>query len=271
MRARIGFLLGRPPGAGSIHPEVLRRLAARGMEVSTHILGPERSQIPDVLLGADVVALRGLRGRALEAVRGLEEQGVRCCNRVAATDLARDKAAVNRALAGARIPVPESFVVTDWEEVASVGPPRGLVVKAVDGSRGRGVVLLERGQASTEPPFPGPFLVEDRIDHDGLDRKLYVIGDVVIGVLRRWPPRTLADRTGKPFDPGPGLRSLSLGAGRALGLEIFGVDVLVGPAGASVVDVNAFPGFKGAVGAADVIAGYLAELARGGEAAACAS
>jgi len=141
-------------------------------------------------------------------------------------------------------------------------------VKPYAGSRGVGVVdgvsLPER------EPFPGPFVVQERVDGDGLDRKLYVVGETVRGVLRAWPPRTLADKRGTAFVPSDDERQLALLTGRALGLELFGVDVLYGAAGPVVVDVNAFPGFKGVPDAASLLQHYLTKRVTHREVA-CAS
>ncbi|MDQ4069776.1 MAG: hypothetical protein M3203_09965, partial [Actinomycetota bacterium] len=57
-------------------------------------------------------------------------------------------------------------------------------------------------------------------------------------------------------------RRAAVAAGAALGLEIFGVDLVVGGDGPVVVDVNGFPGFKGVPPAAAWIADHLRAVAR---------
>ena len=81
----------------------------------------------------------------------------------------------------------------------------------------------------------------------------------MLGVQRTWPAP--ADRAGTPFTPGPALRDLARRAAAALGLVVGGVDVLMTPAGPVVVDVNAFPGFKGVPGAARCLADFLLDRA----------
>ena len=63
----------------------------------------------------------------------------------------------------------------------------------------------------------------------------------------------------------PRIRDAALAAGQAMGLEIYGVDVLRAPEGTDfwVVDVNAFPSYKGIEGATDRIVELLLRQARG--------
>mgnify|MGYP000312408332 CR=1 FL=1 len=255
MSAAIGFLLGRAPGEGSILPGVIRRLEAAGATVLAELAAG--GAVSRRLLAMDVVVLRALDRDALDAAGALEEAGVRCCNSVAATQLARDKTAATRVLAEAGLPVPRECLLPSWPAVRAVARGRPVAIKSPAGSRGRGV-LVPTDLLPEEPPFPGPYIVQDWLGGDGLDRKLYVVGSRVGGVLRRWPPRGLRDKLGERFEPAPRLRELALAAGEALGLELFGVDVVLGPNGAAIVDVNAFPGYKGVPAAERWVADHLA-------------
>lgn len=254
MSARVGFLLGRMPGKGSILPDVIRRLESSGLEAAIALANG--GSVPQRLLTMDVVALRALDERALRAAGALEDAGVRCCNSVAATLRARDKAAAMEALARAGLPVPRERLVETWPEALAAARVRPVAIKACGGSRGRGV-LVPTAPRPEKPAFAGPYVVQDWLESDGLDRKLYVVGDRVGGVLRRWPPRTLDEKHGTSFEPSRDLRALALAAGETLGLELYGVDVVQGPHGPAVVDVNAFPGYKGVPAAARWVAGHL--------------
>lgn len=150
----------------------------------------------------------------------------------------------------------------------SLATSMSIVVKPYAGSRGAGVI--DADSLPENEPFPGPFVVQERVDGDGLDRKLYVVGATVRGVLRARPPRTLADKRGTAFVPSDDERELALLTGRALGLKRFGVDVLHGAAGPVVIDVNAFPGYKGVPDAASLLLHYLTSSAARREVA-CAS
>ncbi len=252
------FAFGVEPTTASLVPEVLDRLEQDGARATTHLM--DEALDLGSLDGADVVVPRALDLDQLGRLRPLEDMGVRCCNRVAAAAAARDKALAARLLEESGVPAPATDVVADWAGVQALARRRPVVVKPVQGSRGAGVVFLP--PVPDAAPWPGPYLVQDRVEHDGHDRKVYVAGERVAGVLRRWPPSSLREKRGQPFDPDDEERRVALAAGAALGLEIFGVDLVVGPDGPMVVDVNGFPGFKGVAPAAAWIADHLRTVAR---------
>ncbi|MDQ4070944.1 MAG: hypothetical protein M3203_15960 [Actinomycetota bacterium] len=252
------FVLGVEPTAASVLPEVLGRLEQDGAKTTTHLM--DEAFDVGTLGGADVVVPRALNLDQLARLRPLEDVGVRCCNRVAAAAAARDKAQAARLLEESGVPTPATEVVADWAGVEALAGRRPVVVKPLQGSRGAGVVFLP--PVPDAAPWPGPYLVQDRVEHDGQDRKVYVAGERVGGVLRPWPPSSLREKRGQPFDPDDEERRAAVAAGAALGLEIFGVDLVVGRDGPVVVDVNGFPGFKGVAPAAAWIADYLRAVAR---------
>ena len=178
--------------------------------------------------------------------------------------LALNRARALEALRAAGVPVPSSSVHDDWEDVRRRIRDGDVYVKAPSGSTGRGagVASLSRDAAgAADPPFPGPWHVEAALPGDGQDRKLYVVGPRVFGLLKAWP------RDGSParaFEPPPAMTELALAAGRAVGLELFGVD-LVGRGGAlAVVDLNPFPGYRGVEGAVAAVADHVAARAAAG-------
>ncbi len=59
------------------------------------------------------------------------------------------------------------------------------------------------------------------------------------------------------------IRDIAIRCGEALGLGLYGMDVIESPDGPVVVDVNYFPGYKGVPGAAAHIADYIEGYAEG--------
>lgn len=256
----VAMAVGKPPRPGTLVAEVAGLLRAAGVRVE--VVLPH--QDPDLLEqarrtgvgGADLLVHRGLRPGALAAVVALQTSGVPCCNDASATATAGDRTRVMARLLAAGVPVPASWRTDRWSEVRaalSLGPH---VVKRADdaGGRAAGVALLP-GQ-STEPPFEGPWLVQVPVDGDGVDRKLYVTGDRVAGLLK---PGPLLGGTGvvRGFEPDVGLRTLARRVGAELGLHLYGVDVIVGTDGPVVVDVNPLPGYRGVTGAPREVADHL--------------
>jgi ribosomal protein S6--L-glutamate ligase len=233
----------------------------------------ERDGLPAVLFAADLVALRGLAAPGIKAAVAFEERGIRCCNSVVSSARAREKPAAFAALLAAGVPVPRTEVAPDWDAVCRrVARGDSVVVKHANGSRGAEVLVVAADSLPARPPFPGPYLLQDFVPHCDPDRKLYVIGDRIAGVIRPWPPAGIADKLGSPFSPDPDERAIALAAGGVLGLEVYGVDLIRSEHGPVVVDVNGFPGFKRVPKAEHSLADYLLQAARAREeASACAS
>lgn len=263
MTGSIAFVLGRPSGPRSVLHEVQALLRAAGVQVTVATVAD--GQLHQEVRAADLRVLKDLDAVTLEA---LARRALPCCNDAAATLRTLDKPDVSRVLRAAGVVVPDELLLSDWSEVRRAAATGPLAVKPRSGSGGRGVLLLE-GPAPAAPPAPGPWLVQELVHGDGRDRKLYVVGDEVDLVLRTWPAP--ADRSGRPAEVDPVLRSIALRSARALDLEVCGVDVLVTPDGPVVVDVNAFPGFKGVPGAAQRLSTHLLARVRQEEVLTCAS
>jgi ribosomal protein S6--L-glutamate ligase len=248
-------------GVSPVLPDVVELLQAAGAAVGVHV--PQAPyELPPWLWRARVAGLRGLAPEALVAAQRLEAAGVRCCNSAAATALVADRAALHRSLVRAGVPVPAGQTVTDWAQVRALAAGSSVVVKAVSGHRGRGasVVIADASDLPGAPPFDGPYLVQERVVHDGRDRKLYVIGARVAGLL---VPLSPDSGPAEAFELNSRYHDVARRCGETTGLELYGVDVLEGSAGPVVVDVNPFPSCRRVPGAARSIAEHL--LARAGD------
>ena len=256
------FLLGKPPTRRALFPAVFARLRKAGMSVETMLPHSDPGFEPRALLGVDLVVQRGLRSAVLAELEAIEQAGVRFCNSVAASRLVRDRDRLTRHLAAAGLPVPEALRVADWRAARAAAGGRDVVLKAIDGGHGRGagVVFVRGHDWPCQVLLEGPLLVEPRIPNDGFDRKLYIAGDACRGLLKRWPrdPTTPA----APFTPDAALANLARRVGASVGLEVFGVDVVLGAAGPVIVDVNLFPSFDGIADAPRLIGAHLLRIAR---------
>lgn len=261
MPPHVAMLLGKQPKDGTLLAQVAAELIDRGCTVTVRLPHDEAVRSSE-LAGATLVLHRGLRGSVTPLLEELHGRGVPMCNPWPADRLLRDRRAWRAALERAALPVPPSATLNDWSEVLEHAVTGDVVAKAMGGP-GRGSRVLT-GTARTLPqvaPFPGPYVVEPRLEADAVDRKLYVAGDAVRGLLK---PSTLEGPhgvAGEPFEPGPALVELALQVGRALGAHVLGVDVLQAPDGPVVVDVNGFPGFRGVAGAVTLVAEHVLEHA----------
>ncbi|WP_349829019.1 ATP-grasp domain-containing protein [Brevibacterium litoralis] len=264
MAPRLTFLLGKPPKPGTLLAEVRDSLAARG--ASAPVLLPHQEPLDlDSLTGEDLVVHRGLHASVAPTLTAAHERGIPLCNPWSADALLRDRRSWHAALDRAGVTVPEAVTVDGWPEVLAHAGGEEAVVKALAGP-GRGASVMA-GTGATLPaqaPFPGPYQVEARLPAEDTDHKLYVAGEAVRGLRK---PSTLTHAhvtTGTPFAPDTELTDLALEVGRVLGAHLLGVDVVRTPTGPVVVDVNAFPGFRGVADAPALVTAHLLDHARHG-------
>lgn len=244
------ILAGKKPKPGTVISAVGQRLAERGLTIRLGWHDP----LSDILDWKSGLVVQ--RGVSAEVLMALAARGGPVVNDPSACLRLRDRAATLSHLASAGLPVPRCRVCRDWEEVTALAGSGAVYVKAGGTGRSAGVArIADPGDAA---PFAGPWHVEVEQPGDGTDRKVYVAGDRVFGLLKRWP----RDGQAPPFAPAAEMRDLAMRAGAALGLEIFGVDLVGHDGRFAIVDVNAFPGFRGVTGAFDAVADYIAARAR---------
>jgi ribosomal protein S6--L-glutamate ligase len=189
-------------------------------------------------------------------------------NTPAATAAALDRAVTAEALDRAGVPAPRSWTLPTLRDLAyRPALPWPLVVKSRTSSR-RDLVRLVPSRAALVEMLPEwgdePVVAQEFAVNDGFDIKVWVIGEDLSAARRR----SALDSTDKtsdelldPADLPEDWTRAARHAGAALGLELFGVDLLISGGRPVVVDVNAFPGFRGARAPADSLLRFLSTLA----------
>ncbi len=262
----VAFLVGKPLRSGSILVDVIERLQHHWQTVIVH-RPSDGTLIPEVIFESSLVIQRGLDRGELALAWRLEQAGVRCVNRISATQTCHDRAAVMSALAAARIPTPETVVVPAWSDVVLLGRGQPIAVKTLDGDAGRGVnvLLSPSGALPSEAPFEGPFVAQEYLPNSSTVQKLYVAGCSARGLLKSSPLVTESNNPSVPFEVDTELLDLAAQIAAALHLDIFGADIVRSPSGPTVIDVNPFPGFRGVADAGGIIADHILEIAGVGD------
>jgi glutathione synthase/RimK-type ligase-like ATP-grasp enzyme len=249
----IGLVLGKPPDRSPVIHEVAVLLRRLGATVRVHVQDRDGTLVPPWLLDADTVALRGLRDPTLRALLPAERAGACFADPPSAVLAARARASVHDRLAAAGIAVPTYRWVASWSEVAAIAAARRVVIKHASGEVGRGRHVVAASEVlPREPPFPGPYLVEDHVAADSPEVKLYRFGDRVVAARAA---------EGTEVTVPEGHVDLAGRVGDALALSMVGIDVLHGPDGPTVVDVNPFPSARRIGPGAMLVSGHLLDLA----------
>jgi ribosomal protein S6--L-glutamate ligase len=262
---KIGVITKREKAhkAGSVMQETVALLQSRGAEVEA--IYPEEScvDLARVEADCDLYLLKSGTETALSLAGVLHASGAKIINPYLTVVAMRDKIISTKMLLSASIPLPETWFASKPEQLAGLLKEGPIVVKPFwAASQGRGVQIIKtEDELATAPTEDEVIFAQRYYQPDGRDHKLYLIGDRVFGVRRVWPPKTLEDKLGEPFDVPDEMREIALGCGRAFGAGLYGVDLITSGGKPYVVDINTFPGFKGVPNAAQLLADYVASYA----------
>ncbi len=148
-------------------------------------------------------------------------------------------------------------------------------MKPLFGSRGVGSTRVSNPDVATRvfrtiSFYHGVLYLQEFVPHGVSDVRAFVVGDRVIASMRRvagtW--KTNVSLGAKPVSLrlGEELEDLAVRAAKAIGCKVAGVDILEGPSGPLIVELNSQPGWRGLqsvtkVNIADEIVRYvLSEL-----------
>lgn len=193
-------------------------------------------------------------------VRQFEVSGVFSVNESQAIARSRDKLRCLQLLARRGLGLPKTSFAHSTKDVEGLielvgGAP--LVVKLLEGTQGIGVVLCETYKAaeSVIEAFRGldaNILVQQFIaEAGGADIRVFVVGDkVVASMMRQAGPGEFRSNlhrggTASAVKLSPEERATAVGAAKAMGLRVAGVDLLRSNSGPVVMEVNSSPGLEG--------------------------
>lgn len=243
--------------------EVTRLLRQLGHQVNHLILEQELLDVERMSPDHDLYLLKSHTELSLSVAAVLHEQGARLLNPWAACAATQDKLRAHRRLQAAGVPVPRTLVTGDYSCIAALERWVPLVLKPVRGHRGAGVEVIHDPEQLRDRPCPTtPMLLQQLVDGPGEDLKVYVVGHQVWAVRKPFG-RLSFTAPGRAVPVSPDVEEIALRAGAALGLGIYGLDVIESAAGPVVVDLNYFPGYKGCCGVAAPMAAYIDAYARG--------
>jgi ribosomal protein S6--L-glutamate ligase len=216
----------------------------------------------------DVVLLKSRTPQAREVARTAERAGSLVVNSPAATEAALDRAATADALDTAGVPAPGTWSFATLRDLAARAAelPWPLVVKSRTSSR-RDLVRLVHSRTELAELVPEwgdePVIAQEFAANDGFDIKVWVIG-TDLSAARRRSALESSDKSSDVFlDPADlpeDWTRAARDAGAALGLKLYGVDLLITDGRPVVVDINPFPGFRSAQGPADSLLRFLSAL-----------
>lgn len=215
------------------------------------------------LTGFDAVIPRigaSITSYGMAVIRQFEMMGVYCLTESVALGRSRDKLRALQLLSRKEIGMPITGFAHNLDNTKNLiklvgGAP--LVVKLLEGTQGRGVVLAETAKAAESVidafrALNADFLVQEFIkEAGGSDVRCLVIGNKVVAAmertaqagefrsnLHRGGSAQLTKLTAKE-------RKTAILAAQTLGLKVSGVDILRAERGPLIMEVNSSPGLEG--------------------------
>jgi ribosomal protein S6--L-glutamate ligase len=208
-----------------------------------------------------LVLVRGL-GRGgdgdvqFELYRALEESGALVTNRIDALLAAQDKLRTSWLLRRAGIATPPVAVAQTRRAALEALEALGdAVAKPITGSLGEGVERVRSDDAGRREVVErverdGAVYLQAFVPNPGRDARLFVVGGRVEAGIERvappgeWVANVARGGQARALRHDAGLEALAVAAARALGLDWAGVDVVVGPGGPMVIEVNGNPSWN---------------------------
>ena len=192
----------------------------------------------------------------------LQQQGRLVINSPASISIAESKAQTTFLLREAGLPVPRTLVTQDLERAIAAVQEYGMaVVKPLYGSYGLGIERLT-DEVSEEilPDFMDRhrvIYIQEYVPNDGRDIRAFVVGDEIPAAMYRiardgeWRTTVHQGSRCEACELTPAIRKMCLAAAKVAGLDYTGVDVMEGPDGPVILELNGTPSWHGLLEATD--------------------
>src|SRR5205823_10568450 len=261
MRLYFMLALRTPVAPNPVLVETFDLLRKRGLDIEIGIGEELVLPLDRIAVSHDLYILKSHAALWLSVAEIVHAHGGRLLNPFPACLAVQNKIVAIERMRAAGIPTPRSWVTSDPNLLRSMVEEHPVVVKPYNGGRGIGVrVVRDPHELAKEPPPTDPVGIQEYIRHDE-ELKVYVIGEEAFGMsTRSW------SRNGRrrPCPISREVREIALGCGRVFGLGLYGLDVIDGVDGPTVIDLNYFPSYRDVSHAAELIADFIEDYALGG-------
>lgn len=209
-------------------------------------------------------------------VRHFESQGIYSINSSVAISRSRDKLRSLQLLSQKSIPLPTTGFASspeDTEDLIKMVGGAPLIVKLLEGTQGKGIVLAETKNAAKSvinafKHLRENILVQEFIkEAEGRDLRCFVVGDKCVAAYQRiatsgeFRANLHLGGTAMPVKLTSLERKIAIKAAKAMGLNVAGVDLIRSARGPLVLEVNSSPGLEGVETATNIdVATHIIEF-----------
>jgi RimK family alpha-L-glutamate ligase len=192
----------------------------------------------------------------MDLLQRLERFGLLIVNPPKSIERAVDKYHALTLLEEQGIPVPRTAVTESPSRALKSFHELGgdVVIKPLFGSRGIGSTRISDPDVAERifravSFYHGVLYLQEFIEHGTSDIRAFVLGDNVLSSMRRvsegWKTNVSQGAEPSPLKLGGDLEELAVRASEVVGCIVSGVDILEGPEGPMIIEVNSQPGWEG--------------------------
>ncbi|KPV62124.1 MAG: Tetrahydromethanopterin:alpha-L-glutamate ligase [Candidatus Bathyarchaeota archaeon BA1] len=209
----------------------------------------------------------------MDLLHRLERLGMLVINPPSSIEHSVDKYHALALLEEHGLPVPRTAVTESHEEALKSFYELGgdIVLKPVFGSRGIGSTRISDPEVATRvfravSFYHGVLYLQEFIPHGFSDIRAFVVGDHAIAAMHRvaetWKTNVSLGAKPIPIKLEEELEALAVNAANVIGCRVAGIDILEGPNGPLIVELNSQPGWRGlqsvsTINIADEIVRYI--------------
>jgi RimK family alpha-L-glutamate ligase len=196
----------------------------------------------------------------MDVLHRLERHGMMIINPALSIERSVDKYHTLTILEEHGIPVPRTAVTESPEEALKAFSELGgdVVMKPLFGSRGMGTTRISDLDIATRifravSFYHGVLYLQEfiphRFSHGFWDIRAFVVGDSVVAAMHRtsknWKTNVSQGAQPVPLNLSPDLERLAVSAAKLIGCKVAGVDIIEGPNGPVIIELNSQPGWRG--------------------------
>lgn len=172
--------------------------------------------------------------------------------------IGHDKLLTHLALQKSKVASPKTYLAAGLSSLKGVleGVSYPVVIKFPAGTQGKGVMFAESFSSASSmldalESLKQPVIIQEYIETGGVDIRAIVVGDKVVAAMKRKAEKgekranIHAGGSGESYLPSPLVKDLATDTAKALGVDVCAVDILEGPKGPVVLEVNLSPGLQG--------------------------
>ena len=195
--------------------------------------------------------------RRISLMEHMELAGIRVINSSYPFRRARDKYATQYWLYQHGLPIPSTYTTESLARAyEKTGEMEDVIYKPILGSMGRGSMRFQDTDLAyntyrTLERLQHPLIIQKYVKNPGRDIRVFVIDGEVAGAVYKYLPdnswKSNVAQGGRMVEEAicEEVRGLALKATEVMGLDYAGIDILEGPDGPVVLEVNASPGWQG--------------------------